>query len=387
MRLSRISICSGLLGSVFALAAWAPAEGAATSSAHSPYKYTVLHEFAGAPDDGAGSGAEVTLDKSGNIYGTTDYGGANGEGTIFKIATDGTESVVHSFGGSGDGSSPDGAVTIESNGDMYGTTEFGGATGDGVIWELTADGTYSVLYNFIADQCQYALGRLIQDRQGNFYGTCLFGGVNGDGTVFRYSLRKGKVTVLHAFDGTDGQFPEHGVVMDGNGNLFGVTELGGATDNGTVYELASDGTFASLYSFTGGADGGYLYGGLAIDAAGNLYGSAVDGGAHGDGTVFKLAPGGMLTVLHSFTGGTDGGEPEGDMLLVGRNLYSTTGVGGAYGEGGIYELTAKGKLKVLADFSDAVYCAGLTPSGTTFYGTVQNGGTNDDGLVFSLTKK
>jgi uncharacterized repeat protein (TIGR03803 family) len=380
MRFSRASFYCALIGSALAFATAMPV------SAHAGYKYTVLHEFAGAPGDGADPSSEVTLGKSGNIYGTTVYGGANNEGTIFEITTDGTESVLHSFGGSGDGVSPDGAVTIESNGDMYGTTEFGGATDDGTIWKIAADGTYTILYNFIADQCQFALGRLIQDKAGNFYGTCLFGGKNGDGTVFRYSLKKGNVTILHTFDGSDGQFPEHGVVMDKDGDLYGVTMVGGANDNGTVYEIAGDGTFASLYSFSGGADGGYIYGGLTIDGAGNLYGSAVDGGTYGAGTVFKLATDGTLSVLYTFTGGADGGEPQGDMLLLGKNLYSSTGIGGANGDGGIYELTGKGALKVLANFSAIDYCAGLTPSGTTFYGTRQDAGSDDDGVVFSLTK-
>lgn len=361
-----------------------------TAGRNPGYAFTVMHDFAGSPSDGAGSGAEVSLDSSGNVYGTTDYGGANTYGTIFEITANGAESVVHSFGGSGDGSTPDGAITIEPNGDKYGTTSYGGSSENGVIWKLAADGTYSVVHNFSADECNFARGRLVQDKKGNFYGTCLFGGANLDGTVIKFTA-KGKVTVLHNFVGTDGEFPEHNVVMDKDGNIYGVTAFGGASDNGTIYEIARDGTFTSLYSFTGGAaDGGFPYGGLAIDKNGNVYGSADDGGAYSAGTVFEMAAGGTFAVLYNFTGGADGEFPEGDMLLMGKNLYSTTTQGGANGQGGIYELTSKDKLKVLADFSNTngnYYSAGLTRNGKSFYGTAQYGGPSDNGTVFSLTKK
>jgi uncharacterized repeat protein (TIGR03803 family) len=359
--------------------------------ARQPSTYTVLHNFAGPPGDGQDSGAEVTLDSSGNIDGTTDFGGANGAGVIFQLAPGGTEMLLHSFGGAGDGSTPDGAVSIESNGDMIGTTESGGSSSNGVIFKLAADGTYTVLHSFASNEGNFLRGRLIQDKKGNFYGTALFGGTPGDGTVFKYSA-KGKLTVLHAFTGADGEFPEHGVVSDKSGNLYGVTAFGGASDNGTVYEIAKDGTFTSLYSFTGGADGGFLYGGLAIDKDGNLYGSTVSGGANGQGTVFKLTPGGTPTTLYSFTGGTDGGSPEGDMLLAGNDLYSMATSGGdqSCGCGAIYEITAKGKEKVLHAFTGTDgggYSAGLTASGHTFYGTTASDGANGYGVVFSVTRK
>jgi uncharacterized repeat protein (TIGR03803 family) len=406
-----------LLGSALALLALSPAVGAnaqrtgaakrvlaaqgrhpsaiesrtAMGSSRPHATYTVLHDFAGGANDGAGSGAEVTLDSIGNIYGTTNYGGTNGSGTIFKLATNGTESLLHSFGGTGDGVNPDGAVTIEANGDMIGTTIGGGSTGNGVIWNLAADGTYTVLHSFTSDEGNFLRGRLVQDKKGNFYGTALFGGTTGDGTVFKYSA-KGKLTVLHTFSGPDGDLPEHGVVRDKAGNLYGVTAFGGNSDEGTIYKIANDGTFTTLYHFTGGDDGGFLYGGLAIDKDGNLYGSADGGGTDGYGTVFKLAPDSTLTVLYNFSGGTDGRNPEGDMLLEGKTLYSTTTGGGDPGCecGVIYEVTAKGREKVLEAFtatSGNEYSAGLTPANGVFYGTTENGANDDNGVVFSLTKK
>jgi uncharacterized repeat protein (TIGR03803 family) len=233
---------------------------------------------------------------------------------------------------------------------------------------------------------------MIRDTLGNFYGTALFGGINGDGTVFKYSF-DGVFSVLHTFNGTDGEFPEHGVIRDRAGNLYGVTAFGGATDNGTVYKIAPDGTFTTLYSFTGGTDGGFLYGGLDRDNNNNLYGSTVDGGANGFGTVFKLAQNGTLTTLYSFTGGTDGGSPEGDMLQVGgKHLYSTASSGGdpTCQCGGVYEVSTSGKEKMLHAFTGSDgsgYSAGLVKDKQVLYGTTASGGANGDGVVFSLTNK
>jgi len=382
-----------LLGSTLAIAVLTPAAGAGVShpAAQRGGTYTVLHNFAGPTGDGRYSYAEVTPDVSGNLYGTTDSGGAYGAGVIFEVATGGTESVVHNFGGAGDGITPEGAGIIDASGNMYGTTAFGGASNDGTIWELAADGTYTVLHSFASDEGAYFRGRLIEDKAGNLYGTALFGGADNGGTVFEYSA-KGQLTVLHTFSGsgTDGADPEHGVVMDKSGNLFGVTAFGGTYNGGVVYEIAGDGTFTTLHSFSGGNDGDFPYGGLAIDSSGNLYGSTADGGAYKAGTVFKLAHGGTLTTLYSFTGGSDGGNPEGDMLLIGKDLYSTTTYGGAGNFGVVYELTSKGKEKVLADFTGTngqAYSAGLAANGKTFYGTTEYGGTDGYGVVFSLTKK
>ena len=408
-----------LLGSTLAVVALTPAAAATTSRAdlertlaatgklssavpqrsgsvsgfsivHRPSTYTVLHNFSGGTSDGQVPSAEVTLDASGNIYGTTDGGGANSEGTLFEITTGGKESLVHSFGASGDGTIPDGAVIFDASGNMYGTTNYGGANDDGTLWELAADGTYSVLHSFDGTgDGDFIRGRLVEDGKGNLYGTALFGGANGDGTVFKYTSR-GKLKVLHAFSGADGQYPEHGVVRDRLGNLYGATAFGGANDQGSVYKIARDGTFTSLYSFTAKGDGGFLYGGLAIDRAGNLYGSTASYGANGQGTVFKLAPNGTLTTLYNFVGGSsDVSEPEGDMLLAGTNLYSAAANGGTNTAGGVYEVTLAGTETVLEDFpatTGDTYSAGVTKSGRTFYGTIESGGTAGDGVVFSLKK-
>lgn len=414
----RTAFVTALLGSALAIAALAPAAGAtvsreqmkrvlalkgkhpsivrATNERASPHvNYTVLHDFGATSSDGSGSGANVTLDDAGNLYGTTDFGGSASDGVVFKLAPDGTETLLHTFSGP-DGQDPDGAVLMMPNGDLYGTTGSGGASDSGVLFVLHPKGNkykYAVLHDFDgATEGSSLRGNLIADGLGNLYGTALFGGPGSSGSVFEYSP-DGKVTVLHAFNGTDdGEYPEHGVVRDSAGNLYGVTAFGPGIDgNGTVYKIAPDGTFTTLHSFTGGADGGFLYGGLAIDRQGNLYGSTVDGGANNAGTVFKLAPDGTLTTLYNFTGGKDGNGPEGDMLRVGKHLYSTASQGGdpSCNCGVIYEIKPNGGERVLHTFKGGDgggYSAGLIHNGRTLYGTTASGGANSGGVAFRLSR-
>jgi uncharacterized repeat protein (TIGR03803 family) len=415
-----MSIChmflrGGLLGSVLAVAALTPAAaasqsradwermvaaggsqssvGGASRPAPADPTFTMLHDFAGPSGDGANSGAGVTLDNLGNIYGTTDYGGAANAGAIFELAPNGTQTLLHSFGGTGDGINPDGAVTIDpSTGDIYGGTEQGGADGYGVIYKLTADGAYTVLHSFDGvNEGSWLRGQLLRDKKGNLYGAAVFGGADGDGTVFKLSA-KGKLTVLHTFDGADGNAPEHGVIRDEAGNLYGVTAFGGASDSGTVFKIAADGTFATLYSFTGGNDGFIPYGRLASDKDGNLYGGTEAAGANHRGTVFKLAADGTLTTLYAFTGGADGSNPQGDMLRVGKNLYSTTSAGGdpTCQCGVVFEVKPSGKESVLHTFvggDGGDSTAGLTMNNSALYGATVSGGADGYGVVFSVAKK
>jgi uncharacterized repeat protein (TIGR03803 family) len=403
-----------LLGSAVAIAALTPAFGANGRSAeqkrvlaaqgHHPSAaplnkaglhsdegtYTVLHQFAAGADDGDDSGANVTLDAAGDIYGTTDFGGTHGNGVVFKLAPDGSETLLHVFVGS-EGSQPDGGVIVTKKGALYGTTGSGGASGNGVLFSISAKGKYKVLHDFSSTDGSFLRGDLLQDKDGSLYGTALFGGADDDGTVYKYTS-DGTFTVLHAFNGADGEFVEHGVVSDAQGNLYGVTAFGGTSDDGTVFKLTPEGTLTTLHSFTGGADGGFLYGGLDIDKDGNLYGSTTEGGANDSGTVFKLAQDGTLTTLYSFTGAADGGSPQSDVLLVGKNVYGANNEGGdpSCQCGVVYEVTAKGKAKVLHTFTAATgggFSAGLVQNNGAFYGTTAAFGTHSAGVVFSVTKK
>jgi uncharacterized repeat protein (TIGR03803 family) len=372
----------------------APANTGIAAPASKDSIYTSLYKFTGGANDGCNPGAKVTLDAAGNIYGTTDFCNPNGDGdgVVFKLTPDGTETILHSFTGTADGAQPDGAVTLLHNGSMIGSTTSGGANDNGTLFEITKKGKFKVLHDLTSDDGSEVRGNLYRDKQGNFYGTALFGGSDFSGTFFKYGT-DGTFTVLHTFTGgADGEFPEHGVVADAAGNLYGVTAFGGANGDGSVFKYDTAGNFSTLYSFTGGNDGSFLYGGLDIDGDGNLYGSTGDGGAGNSGTVFKLTPGGTLTTLYAFTGGTDGASPEGDMLLVGKNLYSTANAGGdpSCQCGVVYEITAKGKEKVLHTFTGddgSGYSAGLVLKNGIFYSTVQYGAILQQGAVYSLTKK
>jgi uncharacterized repeat protein (TIGR03803 family) len=310
---------------------------------------TVLHTFTG-EEDGGIPRAGLIRDSTGNLYGTTQWGGSGhpcaGEGNtcgvVFQLNPNGTETVLYSFSGA-DGGQPYAGLIQDAEGNLYGTTQGGGASNAGVVFKLSPSGTETVLYSFTggADGALPEAG-LVRDAAGNLYGTTPSGGEHVDGcpgrgcgVVFKVSSG-GTETVLHSFTGgADGVLPEAGLVRDGEGNLYGTTYGGGAFSRGVVFELircdtaASGYEFKVLYSFTGGIDGAYPAAGLLRDAAGNLYGTTSGGASGGRGVVFKLGPTGAEMVLHSFTGGPGGANPVAGLIQdPAGNLYGTTSSGG-----------------------------------------------------------
>ena len=309
---------------------------------------TVLYAFAGG-NDGESPIGSVVLDKTGNVYGTTNGGGPSDWGTVFKVAPDGTETVLYTFTGGADGGAPWSGLILGKKGVLYGTTTSGGAYGYGVVFEIEADGTEKVLYAFTGgNDGAVPWAGLIRDKAGNLYGTTLVGGASSDGTIFKVAP-DGTETVLHSFaGGNDGANPEAGLTEDSSGNFYGTAHAGGASNAGTVFELTPDGTETTLYSFTGGSDGAYPFvGSLFRDKLGNLYGTTPYGGngeqGAGKGVVFKVAPDGTETVLHTFTGGTtDGASPQSHTLVrYNGYLYGTTESGGANNGGTIFKIKAK----------------------------------------------
>jgi uncharacterized repeat protein (TIGR03803 family) len=213
----------------------------------------------------------------------------------------------------------------------------------------------------------------------------------GFGAVFKID-RAGRETVLYCFTGgTDGSLPAGGLVRDSAGNLFGTTAAGGSFGAGVVFKIDSDGIFNVLYSFTGSADGGTPSAGLVLDSAGNLYGTAIAGGASGQGVVFRIDPSQKETVLHSFNG-SGGGSPYGRLVRdPAGNLYGTTYFGGAQSEGEVYALRPDGMFRVLHSFTGGTDGADPT-SGLLFYkgaiyGTTPYGGANLAGVVFKISLK
>ena len=371
-------------GAALALAIMLVAAVLATGSAQAQtYTESVLYSFEGSPD-GAFPVAGLARDAQGNLYGTTEEGGNPGAcphygrydcGTVFKVDTTGKETVLYSFTGGADGANPHAGLVPDAQGNLYGTTYFGGdpacvsegTYGCGTVFKLDTSGNETVLHSFAGhpgDGANPEAG-LVRDAQGNLYGTTLTGGsggpelcsgVGGCGTVFKLDTTS-KETVLYSFTGVpDGEEPDAGLVRDAQGNLYGTTYNGGASNLGTVFELDTTGKETVLHSFTGtGGDGSEPYGGLVLDAQGNLYGTTSFGGASGDGTVFELDTAGKETVLYSFTGtGGDGAYPSGLVRLVRDaqgNLYGTTYEGGdlacdaPYGCGTVFKLTPAAATK------------------------------------------
>jgi len=286
---------------------------------------TVLHSFTGGTDGCGPFFGSLVRDSEGNLYGATSSGGSTacggyGCGTVFKVTAKGAENVLYAFTGGTDGDFPIAGLVRDKEGNLYGTTDLGGTSGCGTVFELTATGTETVLHSFTAgaDGAYPYTGGLIRDEKGNLYGTTWYGGAasacgdSGCGTVFEVTPT-GTETVLFIFSGVDGVAP-NGLVRDAEGNLYGTTS-GGGLGSGTVFELTKKGAETTLYSFTGAPDGATPFVGLVRDPEGNLYGTTVDGGALGHGTVFEVTPAGTETVLYAFTGGTDGANPVAGLLM------------------------------------------------------------------------
>ncbi len=398
----------------------------------------VLHSF-GNGQDGINPDAGLIFDAAGNLYGTTYQGGTGvcshlvppSCGTVFELSSRSgaswTEKVLHNFRGK-DGVEPSGSLIFDTGGNLYGTTQEGGAglckdqnrllIGCGTVFELSPAGggrwTEKVLYSFVnngADGFEPKAG-LIFDASGNLYGTTFVGGAYGYGTVFKLSPSAGgswTETVLHNFnqDGTDGVGPNASLIFDAAGNLYGTTVGGGPGVNGTVFELTplGGGSWAEavLHNFNDMDEGYDSQASLIFDASGNLYGTVAFGGAGGvdaEGSVFELTPvaGGSwtTTVLHNFNeNGTDGATSTAGVIFDATgNLYGTTEDGGprnVYGT--VFELTPQTgggwTEKILHDFgngSDGVNpLAGLIfDAAGHLYGTTAGGGAYGGGTVFEI---
>ena len=360
-------------------------------------QFTVLNSF-----EGAGTGANpysgVIRDAAGNLYGTTYYGGTASDGVVYKLDSTGKETLLYKFGGGADGANPYGGVIADSTGNLYGTTSHGGAGNAGVVYELNPEGQETVLYSFTGEAGgAYPYSGVIRDSAGNLYGTTNNGGTSNGGVVYKVDS-SGNETVLHSFTGgADGAYPYSGVIRDSAGNLYGTTQSGGAANAGVVYKVDSEGNETVLYSFTGGADGGYPDAGVIRDSGGNLFGTTVNGGASNAGVVYKLAAAGGEVVLYSFTGGSDGGYPRAGVIGDSAgNLYGTAGGGiinnpscsVSLGCGVVYKLDATGLETVLCSFTGpdggVAYAGVIRDSAGDLFGTTYSGGTGDAGVVFEL---
>jgi uncharacterized repeat protein (TIGR03803 family) len=311
---------------------------------------TVLHSFAQLATDGAAPWGSLLQANDGNFYGMTSAGGASGFGTLFEYSpSTQTFSLIHSFaGGATDGAEPQGNLIQGSDGNLYGLTQYGGVSNDGVIFQFSlSTQTFTTLYSFAGGPGDGAnpLNSLIQASDGNFYGMTLQGGTAGLGTVFVYNPQTQGVTVLHSFAGSasDGQWPYGNFVQASDGNLYGMTLSGGTGNEGTIFAYSPTAqSWTLMHSFAGGASDGLQPVGSLIQASdGNLYGMTSAGGANNVGTVFEYGlTTQAVTVLHSFAQ-SDGTYPWGDLIQANDgNFYGLTQQGGAGNAGTIFEYDA-----------------------------------------------
>jgi uncharacterized repeat protein (TIGR03803 family) len=350
---------------------------------------SVLYSFGSKPNDAYEPYySSLALATDGNLYGLTYYGGINDYGAAFEVTPTGTESVLWSFGTSGDGYYPEGSLIQGSDGNFYGMTREGGGHGDGAVFKITPAGVETDIWAFgTGTDGDDPYGSLVQGSDGSFYGMTEGGGVQGTGTVFKITSA-GVETVLWSFGaGTDGFFPYGSLIQGRDGNFYGMTYSGGTNGSGIVFKITPAGTETVLYSFGGGTDGANPYGDLMQATDGNFYGMTYYGGTNNEGTAFKITPAGVETVLWSFGSGNDGTYPYGNLVQGSDgNFYGLGYEGGANNAGTIFQLTPSGTETVLWSFGaglDAAYpCGSLTigPDGT-LYTSVYDGGSNSEGAV------
>jgi uncharacterized repeat protein (TIGR03803 family) len=325
-----------------------------------------VHVFSNPPDGGS-PWAPPIQDKLGNFYGTTWAGGTKGWGPVYKVDPAGKETILHSFVGGKDGAGPWAGLIMDAAGNLYGTTNTGGGDycfnhyGCGVVFKLSHDThgwNETILYALKggSEGEHPGYGALARDASGNLYGTTIYGGTGycstGCGVVFKLTHTSGvwKEHVLHTFTAgsqTDGATPYGGLVLDAAGNVYGTTSIGGDSTScgcGTVFKLDPSGNETILYNFAGGPDGAEPFAAIVRDSNGDLYGTTLFGGNNlSYGTVFKLDAGGTKTLLHTFVGyPSDGSDPYAPLVRDSTgNLYGTTYFGGNSSGGGFCETNNK----------------------------------------------
>jgi uncharacterized repeat protein (TIGR03803 family) len=318
----------------------------------------VLYSFTGGNDGGHPQDALVQ-GVDGSFYGTTFDGGLYGNGTVFNAASNGFPTTLFPFNVT-NGDLPFAGLTRGTDGNYYGTTYQGGPSASGTIYKMTPAGQLTTLYSFTGglDGGSVYAG-LTQGLDGSFYGTTFAGGIDNAGTVFNITTN-GVLTSLYAFTGTTGTYPFAGLVQDENGTFYGVGSGGGTHNVGTIFKRVSGGKLTNIYSFTGGSDGSQPACGLMLGGDGNLYGTTAYGGSYGDGTVFRILRDGTFTNLLQFDG-YNGANPS-VALTQGADgyLYGTTQNGGPGGAGTIFRLSVPGGLQILTQPADQTIFSGAT---------------------------
>jgi len=382
----------------------------ATSMASAANTFKTLISFNGT-DGRAPNNEFLTQGRDGDLYGTTEYGGAHNFGSVFKISSGGALTTLWSFCATAncpDGAYPIGGLALGTNGNFYGTTYQGG-NGYGTIFEITPAGALTTLYKFChALNCPDGLnptGALLLASDGNFYGTTILGGVggcggcHGGGVAFKLTPA-GLYTKIHDFctgTCTDYGNPSNPLVQGNDGAFYSVISGRSGFYDGNVFKMTPNGTVTILYKFCTVAscpDGVFPGGPLAQGTDGNFYGTTANGGKSNNGTFFKITPAGKLTTLHSFgyeTAGNLGADTTSGVTLANDgNFYGTASQGGTdcvFGCGTIFKMTSAGALTTLHEFVGADGSAPwgiIQETGGSFYGVNPTGGGSNYGTVYSL---
>jgi len=283
-----------------------------------------------------------------------------------------------------------------TDGNFYGTTPYGGGLGVGEVFEVTSGGAVTELTTFGGTTAGYPLSGVIQASDGNLYGTTWQGGASNTGTVFELTTG-GTLTILYSFcsqtNCADGDDPYAPLLQAADKNFYGTTLNGGTKGYGTVFEITSAGTLTTLHSFRY-SDGASPTAGLIQAKNGSFYGTTLYGGSKAAGTVFEISAAGKLKTLHSFGSAGDGAHPYlGLVQATNGKFYGTTHDGGAHGQGTVFQITAAGTLTTLYSFCSQKKCAdGANPyasviqaSDGNFYGTTSAGGSHQQGTIFEIT--
>ena len=370
---------------VFVLAALAQAQ-----------TFTGIFSFDGSDGSYPFTGRLVLDHKTGTLYGTTYYGGSDGYGTVFSVTTPGTQTVLYNFTGGSDGGYPFAPVVRDSSGNLYGTTSYGGAYSSyGVVYKLDTAGNETVLHSFAggtSDLC-YPYQGVARDKSGTLYGTATGCGANSYGGIYEIDTA-GNETILHNFRySLDGAYPYYGSLrLTETGLLWGVCSEGGTYGYGTLYSHVPGNIFHVLHNFAGPpGDGAYPYGTVARDGKRNSYGTTSAGGSNDYyGTVWEVSSSGTETILYN--GNYDTSDCAGFGGGVARTkdglLYGLAELGGSDYAGCLYQIN-NGTFMILHSFtdgSDGGYPFGdevtLASSGT-LYGATQSGGSSGYGTVWS----
>lgn len=351
--------------------------------------YRALYSFTGGAD-GSSPYSELIVDSSGNLYGTTAYGGSSNNGVVFRLDASGAETIIHTFNG-GDGSQPAGRLIRDTSGNFYGVALDGAAFGYGGVFELDPSGNETFLHSFNFTDGAYP-NKIVRDSAGNLFGTTGSGGLYNCGVFFKIDPSFNE-SAIHDFGGVgDGCEPIASLLAASSGTFYGTTTSGGTSGEGIVYKIDTSGNELVLHNFpSNSVDGFYPEGELVRDRSGALYGTTYYGGSNRDGVVYKIDASGNESVIVTFNV-ANGSKPVGGLYLNSGVLFGTTMFGGSVGIGGhgiAFKIKDGTTEVVLHNFGPP---GGAYPEATlvkaangNLYGTTSGGGEHKKGVVFEIT--